>query len=73
MDVRILPLGSDHAFQLFEMPAHHRDPFDRQIIAQALTEGIPVVTPDKTFGAYTGLKLIWYFRRGFTSTQSFLQ
>jgi PIN domain nuclease of toxin-antitoxin system len=40
MDVRILPLGSDHAFQLFEMPAHHRDPFDRQIIAQALTEDI---------------------------------
>jgi len=29
------------------------------VIAQALTEGIPVVTPDKTFGAYTGLKLIW--------------
>src|ERR1700722_4895443 len=59
MDVRILPLGSDHAFQLFEMPPHQRDPFDRLIIAQALTESIPVVTPDKTFGAYTVLKLIW--------------
>jgi PIN domain nuclease of toxin-antitoxin system len=59
MDVRILPFGSDHAFRLFTMPVHHRDPFDRQIIAQALTEGIPVVTSDKKFGAYAGLKLIW--------------
>jgi PIN domain nuclease of toxin-antitoxin system len=41
------------------MPVHHRDPFDRQIIAQALTEGIPVVTPDRRFSAYQGLKVIW--------------
>jgi PIN domain nuclease of toxin-antitoxin system len=59
MDVRILAFGSDHAFRLFTMPVHHRDPFDRQIIAQALTEGIPVVTPDRRFSAYEGLKVIW--------------
>src|ERR1700677_5213633 len=40
MDIRILPFTADHAFRLFELPAHHRDPFDRQIIAQALSENI---------------------------------
>ncbi len=35
MYVRILPFTADHAFRMFELPAHHRDPFDRQIIAQA--------------------------------------
>jgi PIN domain nuclease of toxin-antitoxin system len=59
LDVRVLPFTSDHAFRLFELPAHHRDPFDRQIIAQALSEDIPVVTPDRQFSSYNGLKLIW--------------
>jgi PIN domain nuclease of toxin-antitoxin system len=38
---------------------HHTDPFDRQIIAQALAESIPVVTPDEKFSLYKGLKIIW--------------
>ena len=59
LDVRILPFTSEHAFQLFELPIHHRDPFDRQIIAQALCEEIPVVTPDESFRRYAGLKVIW--------------
>jgi PIN domain nuclease of toxin-antitoxin system len=59
LDVRVLPFTSDHAFRLFELPAHHRDPFDRQIIAQALSEDIAVVTPDRQFSSYKGLKLIW--------------
>ncbi|MFZ3213909.1 MAG: hypothetical protein WA188_20575 [Terriglobales bacterium] len=32
---------------------------DRQIIAQALSENIPVVTPDEKFSLYKGLKIIW--------------
>ena len=59
LDVRVLPFTSDHAFRLFELPVHHRDPFDRQIIAQALSEDIAVVTPDRQFSSYKGLKLIW--------------
>lgn len=59
LDVRVLPFTSDHAFRLFELPDHHRDPFDRQIIAQALSEDIAVVTPDRQFSTYKGLKLIW--------------
>lgn len=59
MDVRILPFTAEHAFRLFELPAHHRDPFDRQIIAQAISENIPVVTSDEHFSFYKGVKLIW--------------
>jgi PIN domain nuclease of toxin-antitoxin system len=44
---------------LFELPRHHGDPFDRQIIAQALSEKIPVVTSDQKFGLYKGLRVIW--------------
>ena len=59
LDVRILPYTAEHAFRLFELPLHHRDPFDRQIIAQALSEEVTVVTPDDAFKLYKGLKLLW--------------
>jgi PIN domain nuclease of toxin-antitoxin system len=59
LDIRILPYTADHAFCLFELPLYHNDPFDRQIIAQALCERIPVVTPDEKFGSYEGLKIVW--------------
>ena len=59
LDVRVLPFTSDHAFRLFALPVHHRDPFDRQIIAQALSEDIAIVTPDEAFSHYRGLKIIW--------------
>jgi PIN domain nuclease of toxin-antitoxin system len=57
--VRVLPYGAEHAFRLFDLPAHHVDPFDRQIIAQALVENVPVVTPDESFNLYEGLKVVW--------------
>lgn len=59
LDVRVLPYTAEHALQLFGLPLHHTDPFDRQIIAQALCEKIPVVTPDQKFGLYQGLKVVW--------------
>jgi PIN domain nuclease of toxin-antitoxin system len=57
--LRVLPYASEHAFRLFDLPPHHADPFDRQIIAQALVENVPVVTPDEAFNEYEGLKVIW--------------
>jgi PIN domain nuclease of toxin-antitoxin system len=57
--LRVLPYAAAHAFRLFELPAHHADPFDRQIIAQALVENVAVVTPDEAFNLYEGLKVIW--------------
>jgi PIN domain nuclease of toxin-antitoxin system len=59
LSIRVLPYTADHAFQLFDLPLHHADPFDRQIIAQALAEKIPIVTSDEKFSLYKGLKLIW--------------
>jgi len=59
LDVRVLPYTAEHALALFGLPLHHTDPFDRQIIAQALSEKIPIVTPDQKFGLYEGLKIIW--------------
>lgn len=57
--MRILPYTADHAGCLFGLPLHHADPFDRQIIAQALSENIPVVTADEKFRLYKGIKVIW--------------
>jgi PIN domain nuclease of toxin-antitoxin system len=59
LDLRILPYTADHAFNLFDLPRHHGDPFDRQIIAQALCEKIPIVTSDEKFSLYKGLQLVW--------------
>jgi PIN domain nuclease of toxin-antitoxin system len=59
LDLRILPYSAEHALRLFDLPLHHRDPFDRQIIAQALAEHIPVVTSDEAFKLYRGLKMVW--------------
>ena len=56
---RVLSFTADHAFRLFSLPVVHRDPFDRQIIAQSLSEGIPVVTPDRVFGFYEDVNVLW--------------
>ncbi len=57
--LRVLPYTADHALHLFDLPLHHSDPFDRQIIAQALWEKIPVVTSDEKFSLYKGLRIVW--------------
>ncbi len=59
LQLRVLPYTADHAYHLFGLPLHHPDPFDRQIIAQALAENTPVVTPDDKFKLYEGIKVIW--------------
>lgn len=59
LGVRVLPYTAEHAFELFTLPLHHADPFDRQIIAQALAEQVPIITPDETFRRYKGLKIFW--------------
>jgi PIN domain nuclease of toxin-antitoxin system len=57
--LRILPYAGAHEFRLFDLPTHHADLFDRQIIAQGLVENIPVVTPDEADSLYEGLKVVW--------------
>ncbi len=50
--IRILPIQTAHLQRLLGLPFHHRDPFDRLIIAQALAEEMMLVSDDATFAAY---------------------
>jgi PIN domain nuclease of toxin-antitoxin system len=56
--VEILPIGHDHCTQLAALPLHHRDPFDRMLVAQAQVEGVPVLSADPKLAAYE-LEVLW--------------
>lgn len=47
-----LPIQSKHATRVGDLPWHHKDPFDRMLIAQASLEGLTIVTRDVTFDEY---------------------
>ena len=47
-----LPITSDHGLAVGNLPNHHRDPFDRIMVAQALAEGINLLTHDSAMHAY---------------------
>ena len=49
---RPLPIRFEHAVSAGDLPAHHRDPFDRMLIAQAMVEGLTIMTRDPSFRAY---------------------
>lgn len=51
-DVRLLPILPEHVLHTASLPQHHRDPFDRLLIAQAKLEGLTLVTADRHFGRY---------------------
>ena len=53
-----LPLSASHALALSNLPTHHRDPFDRMLIAQAQIEGLTVVTHDRRFEPYA-VQVLW--------------
>lgn len=50
--LRVLNLSAAHGLAVADLPMHHRDPFDRLLIAQALTEGLAIVTADRRFAEY---------------------
>ena len=56
--VSVLPLSFDHVRRLEEIPPHHRDPFDRILVAQSLEEKLPLVSADPHFEKYP-IQLIW--------------
>ena len=56
--IEILPITVDSLIKLTALPSHHRDPFDRLIIAQALVEGLPIIGVDSAFDAY-GISREW--------------
>jgi PIN domain nuclease of toxin-antitoxin system len=58
MGFYLLPVSADHAWQVRQLPLHHRDPFDRLLIAQAQVERLPIFTADPLFDAYD-VMAIW--------------
>jgi PIN domain nuclease of toxin-antitoxin system len=56
--VALLPITLDHVLHIANLPYHHRDPFDRMLIAQALVEQLPIVSADAVFDAY-GVQRLW--------------
>jgi PIN domain nuclease of toxin-antitoxin system len=47
------PFRAEEAVRLRDLPFHHRDPFDRMLIVQALDREVPIVTADEVFGRYS--------------------
>jgi len=56
--VRVLPVSLGHVLRVESLPLHHRDPFDRLLIAQSIEERWPIVTADPWFSRYP-VDVIW--------------
>lgn len=56
--IEVLPVSLDHAVAAAELPGPHRDPWDRIMMAQALAEGLTVLTVDPIFAGY-GVAVLW--------------
>ena len=55
----ILPITFSHTAELISLYLHHRDPFDRVIIAQAVSERLILISKDGNFEKYSQLTLLW--------------
>jgi len=56
--IETLPVILDHVLKVETLPMHHSDPFDRILIAQSLSESLPLVSADPQFERYS-VELIW--------------
>lgn len=56
--IELLPITLDHVLRIENLPVHHRDPFDRILIAQSLVQKLPLVTADPLFDRYS-VEVIW--------------
>ena len=54
----LIPFEARHAIRMFDLPLHHRNPFDRMLVATALSAGVPMITSDEQLKRYRGLKVI---------------
>ena len=55
---QVLPILPTHTARVIGLPFHHKDPFDRLLVAQGLVEGIPIISSDPALDAY-GIKRLW--------------
>jgi len=53
-----LAIGTEHALHVATLPPHHRDPFDRMLVAQAQMERLPILTADRQLEAYD-VEIVW--------------
>lgn len=56
--VSILPLRSEHTFEIERSPFHHRDPFDRILVAQSMAEGLTRLSKDALMKSYP-IPVVW--------------
>jgi len=56
--IEVLPIALDHVLRVESLPFHHRDPFDRLVIAQGIVEKWPIITTDPWFARYP-VEVIW--------------
>lgn len=56
--ILLLPITLPHVLRVLTLPLHHRDPFDRLIAAQSLTDGMLLISADGIFDAY-GVQRLW--------------
>ncbi len=57
-NINLLDITISHTLHIATLPFHHRDPFDRLLIAQSLIEGIPLISIDTLFDTY-GVSRLW--------------
>lgn len=57
-DFKILPVLLEHAVRVASLPFHHKDPFDRMLIAQAQIEGVPLISNDFQMQKYN-VEVMW--------------
>lgn len=56
--IELIPISFEHLNELLNLELYHRDPFDRMIIAQSITEDFTILSSDKHFKSYA-VKLLW--------------
>lgn len=56
--IQVLPIQMSHALRVFRLPNHHRDPFDRMLVAQSQLEQLPILTGDPQIAQYA-VTTIW--------------
>ncbi len=56
--IRSLAITQDHTLKVYDLPLHHRDPFDRLMIAQAILENLVILTSDRFFKKYP-VEIVW--------------
>ena len=55
---KVLPVNLQHALRTYRLPDHHKDPFDRLLVAQALVEDLALISADRRLAEYP-IRVLW--------------